>query len=253
MAAPPAGWGAAPIPGAFPYSPGYPVRPPAPTSGSRPADLHALSNVTIAAVLALIGAALGLVVLFGTNVSSFLSVSTVGSGTSLSLGLTGLYLIAITGGIGILLSIIELVFYRQAFHILAPHDSRFSTPSKLVLLGLIAIVIIVAALGFVLYLVYQSILCAGLAPITTACLNLSLLLLVLGVAGVAAVLALIGWIGLLIGIWRLGSRYDETLFKVGAVLLIFPLLNVIATILILVAARSARDKIAAGSATPSFG
>jgi hypothetical protein len=254
-APPPPGWGGTPIQGAVPFAPSFAMRPGTPASASRPADLHALSNVTIAAVLALIGGVLSLVVLFGTNVASFLAVSTAGSGgTTLSLDLTALYLFAITAGVGVVLSIIELVLYRQAFHTLAPHDTRFSTPSTLVLLAIIGIIIVVLGAAYLLYALYQAVLCAGAGnPLTGTCLSTASLLEAVGLIGVAAILAFVGWIGLLIGIWRLGSRYEEGLFKVGAVLLIFPVLNLVAAILILVAARSAREKLAAGSATPSFG
>ena len=53
-----------------------------------------------------------------------------------------------------------------------------------------------------------------------------------------ALLAFIGWIGLLIGVYRIGKRYDSTLTKVGAILYIIPLLNIIAPILAFVGIHS---------------
>ena len=63
------------------------------------------------------------------------------------------------------------------------------------------------------------------------------------IVGIAAILALVGYIGLLIGLWRLGTRYDSGLFKAGAILAIFPLLNLVGAILILVAAHTARERL----------
>jgi uncharacterized membrane protein len=246
--------GATPFPSYAPYPPGYGAAPGVPNPASRPADVQALSNVSIAAILALVGAIVGLALFFTTNAASIIGVSTGASGTSFSLSLSTLYLLIATSGISIVLTILELVFYRSAFHTLAPHDSRFSTPASLVLLALIAILIIVAAAAYLVYGAYEAILCAGSGhPVTSACFSVGTLLGLVAIVGVAAVLALIGWIGLLIGIWRLGSRYNESLFKVGAVLLIFPVLNVVAVILILVAARSARARIEGGATSLNFG
>lgn len=250
----PGAWAPAPYPAYAPYPPGSPALSVAPSAASRDADFHALASVSLAAIIALVGTVIGLVVLFGTSASAFLGASTVNSGTSVTLDLSGFYLLAISGGLGFLFSLLELVFYRQAFHQLAAHDRRFATPATLVLLAIVAILIFVAAGGYILYLVYQAILCAGSGnPITSTCFSLGTLLGFLGVIGIAAILALIGWIGLLVGIWRLGTRYSESLFKAGAVLLIFPLLNLIGAILILVAARSAREKLRTGPPAMTFG
>jgi len=58
---------------------------------------------------------------------------------------------------------------------------------------------------------------------------------------VGAALAIVGFFALAIGVWRLGDRFGEDLFKVGAVLLI--LVGVVGMVVILIAARSARRRI----------
>jgi hypothetical protein len=70
---------------------------------------------------------------------------------------------------------------------------------------------------------------------------------------VVAIVLLIGAIGLLIGIWRLGTRYQEGLLKVAAILLILPVLNIVGFVLILVASRSLRNRIGSGPPVVSFG
>ncbi len=211
-------------------------------------DRVALSNVTLAAILGLVGAVLSFLVLIVSPVSAYVSTSTTGSGTSVSLDLSGLYLLVGLAGVGLVLTILELWFYRQAFRALAPGDPRFATPATLVLLALVALVIVVlGAIGLV-DVVYQAVLCAGSGnPITSTCINVGDLLGLVAVVAIGGIIALIGYIGLLIGIWRLGTRYGEGMFKVGAILLIFPVLSFVGLIMILVAARSARGKYAGTS------
>ena len=63
--------------------------------------------------------------------------------------------------------------------------------------------------------------------------------------GVAAVLAVIGdIIGVILGLWRVGERYDETIIRIGAIFTIIPILNIAAPVLILVGASSAKSKLA---------
>jgi uncharacterized membrane protein len=206
--------------------------------------------VTLAAILGLVGAVLGFLVLLISPVSSIVSTSTSGSGTSISLNLTGLYLLVIVAGIGVVLSILELWFYRQAFRALAPGDRRFATPATLVLVALVALVIVVLGAIALVDVVYQAVLCAGSGhPITSTCINVGNLLGLVAVVGIGGIIVLVGYIGLLIGIWRLGTRYGEGMFKVGAILLLFPVLSFVGLILILVAARSARGKFE-GTSTP---
>ena len=73
----------------------------------------------------------------------------------------------------------------------------------------------------------------------------------IGAAGISllgALLALIGLIGIWLGLWRLGTRYDTVLFKVGMVLSIFPYINLVGYILIIIAAWGVRKRAMARSA-----
>lgn len=220
--------------------------PGTPNPATRAADEAALTNVQWAAIVALASVFLSLITLFSDSYGSLLTVSSPPSGTSsVTIGLAALYLLIATAGVSVILLIIELVLYRNAFRTLAPLDSRFSTPGTLVLLLLIALVLVIVVGVALIAVVFQAIACAGSGnPITTSCLHAGTILGLVAGLVIVAIVALVGFIGLLIGIWRLGSRYDETLFKVGAILLIFPVLNFIGVILILVGARSARSRLA---------
>jgi len=236
-----------------PYAPTYPVPGGSQTTfGS--ADQSALSSVSLAAILGLVGAVLSIVQLFFTSAFSFLGVSSAGSGTSLTLNLTALYLVVAVGAVGIILVLLELWLYRRAFVTLGRQDTRFSTPATMVLVALVALAIIVLVLVALVDVIYQAIVCAGSGnPITSACIDVGTVLGLAAVLGVTAIVAFIGVIGLLIGIWRLGTRYDEAMFKVGAILFIFPVLNFVALILILVAARSASRRLQSVSSPLQFG
>jgi hypothetical protein len=231
----------------------YPVPGGGPT-GFGPADRSALSYVSLAAILGLVGAILSVVDLFFTPAVSFIGVSSAGSGTSVTVNLSALYFAAGVGVTGIILGLIELWLYRGAFGTLRRQDTNFSTPATLTLVAFVALVIIVAVAAALVVVLYQAVVCAGSGnPITSACIDKATTLGLLAVLGVTAIALLIGYIGLLIGIWRLGTRYNETMFKVGAILLIFPVLNVAALILILVAARSATSRLQVVSSPPHFG
>lgn len=66
-----------------------------------------------------------------------------------------------------------------------------------------------------------------------------------GLILIGAVLALIGVIGgLILGLWRVGSRYNQTAIKIGAIFEIIPLFNIVAPILILVGANDAKNVLA---------
>ncbi len=247
--APPPSW----QPRAPAYQPyGFPGSGPSAPAPSSATELRALSSVSLAAILGLVGSVIGLVELFATSIVSYASVTTVGSGTTLSLNLNGLYLTFGLAGVGLLFSGLELWLYRQAFRTLAPHDARFSSPATLVLVALVALTILFLLALAILSVVYQAGVCAGAGnPIPSSCINLGGLLGLVVLILAVGIFVLVGYIGLLIGIWRLGTRYQEGLFKTGAVQLIFPLLNVIGNVLILAAANSARRTV--GRIVPAAG
>jgi hypothetical protein len=219
----------------------------------RATDLEALSSVTIAAVLGLIGQLVGLVALFVTPTAGLLMVTTTSSGTTFSANPSGLIDFGVLVSVGVVLTILELIYYRDAFHTLAPYDDRFSTPATLVVILLVALPIVLLSAIALLNALYESILCAGMGnPIPATCINGGSILAAVAVLGIAAVLALIGYVGLLVGIWRLGSRYNSSTFKVGAILLLIPLLSVVASILIIVSTRTCRERVTAEGSPMTF-
>jgi hypothetical protein len=236
-----------------PYPPGFSAAP-GPTPSSRNTDAAALSSVIVAAVVSLVATAVSVATLFLPSTGQVEKINTSGSTPTVTIPLLAVQELALTAGIGLVLALLYFWYYRRAFQTLAPVDARFSTPGKLTLLALIALVLIAAVGAGILVLVYQAIQCAGPSDvITSACVSFRALAGLVLLLAVFAILALVGFIGFLIGIWRLGTRYGESTFKVGAVLMIIPLLNIVGVILVLVAARSARARLGSPAGMPSFG
>ncbi len=66
-------------------------------------------------------------------------------------------------------------------------------------------------------------------------------LVITSIGGIIAFVGIIG--GPILGLWRMGSRYDDTLIKVAAILLIIPLLDFVSPILLLVGAHNVKNRI----------
>ena len=200
-----------------------------------------MTDVTIASVLGLIGGTLSLFELSGSSSFRLLTTPSASSGATYSL--PALFLVAGLVGASLVLSLLGLWLYRSAFLTLSVADRSFSGPATLVLVGILGILFVVVSGSALLAAILRAVYCSGVAnPISTSCVNYGeVALLAVAVFG-AAIVAVIGYIGLLVGIWRLGTRFDDGLFKAGAVLMLFPLLNLVGSILVLLAARSARRR-----------
>jgi hypothetical protein len=253
---PPPGFAPGPLPGSPPF--GYATRPGPPDwlippSERRAVDLSVLSTVTLAAVLTLAGVLLGLILTALINVSGLVSVSTGSSGTTVSLPPAWIWAVLLVVVAGFDLA--ELFLYRSAFRDLSPGDPRFSTPASLAIVAFIGLVLAFLGVAAFLSALYSAVACAGSGmPIPSSCLLTSTFWAGVALLGIGALIAVIGYIGVLIGIWRLGTRYEAPAFKVGAILMIIPYLGVIGAILILIAARTSRGKIkSAGTGTFSPG
>ncbi|HTS33973.1 MAG TPA: DUF973 family protein [Thermoplasmata archaeon] len=237
--APPSGFGPPP-PGAGGWysAPGVTGGGPGASPASRAAERTALTYVLWAAVVLLVGGVL----------SVLADLTTTATGTAVHFGTTFLAVSLATGAC----EFVAVALFYFALRNLAPQDSRFSTPSKLVLALLIAILIVLAALVPFLSAVNTLESCISSSGMNqtaeVSCISGGDLAAVLSVVVIAGIVALVGFIGLLLGIWRLGTRYQNSNFKVGAILLIIPFLNIVGAVLILVAARSAQAKL--GPAVP---
>ncbi len=144
--------------------------------------------------------------------------------------------------------------FFQNFSLLVPVDigvglvaAKFSVPWKLMLFLMLGSVLA----GISVYLIFNDIpAIIARAPRTSGTPS-SAFFSVIGslvlaglVAAIGGILALIGLIGgQILGLWRLGSRYNETTIKLGAIFVIIPLLNLVAPFLILIGAYQVKGRL----------
>jgi hypothetical protein len=144
-----------------------------------------------------------------------------------------------------LVAILALLIGLREFSRVDP--SRFSVPSKLMYLLVIG-VIIAGAGAILLFNSLPAIIAqapsSGSTPSSAFMSSIAGLLAFAALAFIGGILALIGVIGgQILGLWRVGSRYNETVIKLGAIFVIIPLLNIVAPILILVGASQAKGRL----------
>ncbi|HYK92528.1 MAG TPA: DUF973 family protein [Thermoplasmata archaeon] len=249
-----------PLPPPGPYVPppsGAPVYPVNwAWSGAAPVDaatdLPAIQHMEWFAWTALAGILFGYVVNFGVAPLFGLSIFGLSNPSSGVVGGQSLINLGLVSVIGTVVTAVAFYFAREGFVHLRSHDSRFSTPATLAILAMVGLLVLTLALLVVLSSVSALLACAGTTtPPRPSCVNLGALLGGALLVLVGAILALIGFIGTAIGIWRLGSRYDDSLLRAGAVLWFFPIINLIGVILILVGLRNARNRLTAPSSTYS--
>ena len=124
---------------------------------------------------------------------------------------------------------------------------KFSVPWKLMLLLMIGS----ALAGVSGYLIFNALpAIIAQAPTTSRTPSsaffsaIGSLLLAGLVAAIGGLLALIGLIGgEILGLWRVGAKYDETLLKLGAIFVIIPLLNITAPFLVLIGAYQVKGRL----------
>ncbi len=251
-----------PTPPAFP--PTGPLSPSWATGPSpfpRDADRRALGQVRLAALLALLGGALGAGELVLNTLNPFVSSSKTSSGsTILAFQSPGVWAGILV--VAIVLVVAELVLYLGAFRTLRALDPRFSSPATFTVVAIIGIVLVFLGTALLLAEIISFVQCVGTGggPPPSSCVASSGLLGGLAVVVIGAIVALVGYLGLLVGIWRLGTRFagtgesTETFFRAGAILLIIPYLSLVGAVLILVAAHWALEKAGAAPSTtaPAF-
>ena len=238
-----------PGPGAgYPTAPttswGGPYRPPAwaqpvgaRSDADRARDVQALSHIRLASILALVSTVLGFLAVAIANLSGTFAVTTSSGtgGTTTNVQLPTLLPVYV--GLLAVITVAQILLYRSGFKTLSVTSGEFSTPATLAIVALVGWLLLAVGLGVLLEALVQAINCTGSSALTggTSCLLTGTFWGGLALVVVGAIVALVGFIGILIGIWRLGSRYDSALFKVAAILLIIPYVSLVGEILILAA------------------
>jgi hypothetical protein len=211
-------------------------------------DLQAIGQARTSALIAIVGLLVSAVFV----ILYFLGYGTLGTANLTDTSLDTTLASAALGG---QLTILSIIFARRCFLLLRQIDSRFSTPASLSLVALVGLAFALIGEIAVIVLSTQSGGCmaagGGVPPCAAQVLSASTILARL-IAGLGGLLLLIGGIGMLIGIYRLGTRFDVGLFKAGAILLIFPILSLIGVILIYVGTSDARTKVESVPRAPNL-
>jgi len=229
------------------YAPG--VGAPRPTPATAAQDRRSLRYLTVAVIIGLAGAVTEDAIDLLPSVQSLVTATSTPSGAVVHLPSPWLWVALL--GVGGALAIAEILLIRLSFTGIRPVDSRFSAPASLSLLAVIGILVALVGVALLLNGIYGAVACSGAGrPLTLSCLSRSGFLVGLVTLLVGALVGIIGYIGILIGIWRFGSRHEVSWFKGGVILLIFPLLNVVGAILILLAAQKALERIGRDSSPP---
>ena len=231
----------------------YPMLGVPPTFGE--ADRYALSKLYLAAIVMLIGLIAGYALDFGSGL--FFAFSFIGHPNAPPTNLFEVFrssgflvfasIAAVIGGATELIYLAEL---RLGLKSLSGVDRpNFGTPSKLTLLALITVpfVFLGVVIEFVGLIPFLATINPSQPPVTPPAqlpAGLGYILVggaISGIAGIAAIVGLIG--GAILGVWRMGSRYNESIFKIGAILFVFPFVNIVAAILFILGVGSARKKL----------
>ncbi|MCI4372091.1 MAG: DUF973 family protein [Thermoplasmata archaeon] len=154
----------------------------------------------------------------------------VGSGMATVAGFENILIVIVLGGLLILASI---VLYLISFNTFRKVSPGFGGPVTLVILGLIGVLFIVLGFALVLSDFYRAVACAA-AGASSSCLDLAQLAGAVLTIFLGFILAVLGWIGLVLGLYRIGKRYGSTITIVGAILTIIPFAGLVAPILVII-------------------
>jgi uncharacterized membrane protein len=213
--------------------------------------LAALSQIRKAALLSVVSAALGISVSLVFSWTGYHALSVTSTGTGLTTPGNALNFLVLEVFIGLALSIVSFWFYRDGFLALRTLDERFRWSAAYAWLAILGGVIVGLGLLLVLVVLFPCITTYGMS--WPSCFSFIPVTSGLVILAVGLIVFLIGYIGTLVAIWRLGARYRESLFNIGAVLALFPFLNVLGEVLVFVAASRAESKVRQSTASARNG
>jgi len=201
-------------------------------SGWTAEDVSALRYLVLFSIISLLGFVVAAVSVFGPFGGVGLTFSTAPRHSTPALNVTQGFYIEI---LALFIVMISVILLQMAFRSLARVDTGFATPYRF-LYCIYATFALFILLLFLLSL-FQPYLSSSSALQTEAIPPGLLLGLLLSSLSLIAV-AILGLIGFVLGIWRLGRHYHESLFKASAILYLIPVVNILCPILIMVAASS---------------
>jgi hypothetical protein len=223
------------MPAAAPYLPPDPKVAAAERSGIQRARIASLS-ILLALIVVIVGPIV-LLVIDGVSIARF----GIHFGTN-TFTVALLTQIVEVLAVGLALLVIAIILYLASFAAFRRVQPGFTGPLVLGIVGALGFLLILGGVASYLSQIFSAVACSQVnAP--ASCVNFTSIFIALGAVLLGALLALIGWIGLIIGIYRIGKRYHSTLTKVGAILYIVPVLNIIAPILVFIGVSGIRPSL----------
>lgn len=211
-------------------------------SAPKEVDLAALASIKIAAIVAIVGTALGYVYLIVESVWWGYSFGLPSAGSTTTFPASTVWAVFGTDAVNLLIAAVSFGFLRAGFARLRGSDMRFASAPAFAVVAIVGFLLLAGGLLALASAVVATFRCAGgVTPIPSNCVSLGSLLGGVGLLGLGAVVLLIGAIGTLIGVWRLGDRYDDGLFKAGAILLVF--VGIVGAILLLIGVTRAEGRV----------
>ena len=231
-----------------PPSPGAPI-----AQMQNPVDeASALQKITWFGILELAEIVVGLVLSFYLLSAFFFSPFFLNPPTSLTaaqaatifepLFRTLALILPITIALGLAAVVVLTLSFRQFTKV---DRSRFSTPSTMTILMIIGLAAVTVGAIPIFYglgdLIVQLTRTQTGNPAQSYASFVGSFIFFGALIGIGGLLALVGMIGgVILGLWRVGVRYDQTVIKVGAIFIIIPFLNFVAPALILIGAHDAK-------------
>jgi hypothetical protein len=249
-----------------PSAPPYPGSPPnlgPPPSIYGEADKQALGRLWIASLIFLASFVISYAVDFALNpfrALVFVTPSTTGTAPNISFSPAFYTYLEASLAIGAITEIVVLLLVWSCFRKLGSVDrSHFRIPSILTLvllvglpLALIGASAIFSSLPALINAVHQQ-QASGAATPNLPTSALGSMLSGLGLIGLGGLIALIGLIGgIMLGLWRVGARYDSTLIKISAILIIIPILDIVVPFLMVIGVWQSRKKLSSLMPPPSM-
>lgn len=203
----------------------------------QPGEESAVKDIQLAGLLAVFG-----LLMTSISFAVYLGPEFAVSPQSGTYTVSHLYTGAALIGVGSAIGVVAILLYWKAFRTLRSMNRRFSTPARYAPLALIGLAGAAAAIVGVVVFLLEAISCSGAGnPITASCVNPDAIgfesLLV-----VSVLLLVVGGVAILVGFWRLGDRYHNSLFHVGAILEIFPYIGFIGALCIFLGATRVRQQ-----------
>ncbi|MCI4354171.1 MAG: DUF973 family protein [Thermoplasmata archaeon] len=240
----------------------YPTTPGAPAAAAvSRSDIEGVDNLKIASMLGLLvqamlwaGAAIIYLVFnaLSTTATSFGTTSAATIPAWITVNTVYLAFGLVAGGL--VIGIVSYVFYYLGFRAIKRGAPDFGAPTTLVLIGLIGFVLIAAGILLILGAIVSAVNDVANGTINSGSAAISLSAIITGgaLAALGAILALIGVIGLILGNYRAGTRYEQSTLKIGSILTIIPGVSVVGYVLLLVGYLQAGTKLKSGWAPPTW-